>query len=413
MRWLIRALIMIVAAGVTPFAAASGRQPSSMVIMGGTIIDPETGSAKKADILIRGGRIAAIGRRIDVPHGARVVNARSQFVVPGLWDMHAHIASTSPPGRAPERYIGYGVLGIRDMGGHLDTLLALRTEIENGRRTGPNLYMAGPTLNGEQPADFHRAVRTDAEARAAVRELKAAGVDFIKIHRQTSSKAFFAIADEGAKQGLGFVGHVPLMLDWIAASNAGMRTIEHIQTMAENDQVKRSDPVTTAFATLDRLKSSRADEIFAVMARNHTYFTPTMVGYEATWKNNPPERAALKQKFYGEIKPLVLKASRAGVPILAGTDVLERQGDMLLTELERLVEVGFSPREALAAATTAPRDLTGRGPGRIAQDEEASLLLLNKNPLDDIRNLRLLKSVILRGRLIPTGELNRLRSAKD
>jgi len=384
-----------------------------LALVGGTIIVPDRATAVRADVLIDRDRIAKVGRNLRLPRGTKVVNVRGRYLVPGLWDMHAHIAAIGPPGGAPERYVGYGVLGIRDMGGHLDVLTQLRRSINDGTRVGPDIYMAGPTLNGEAAADFHRVVRTDAEARAAVRELKAAGVDFIKIHRQTTREAFFAIADETRKQGLTFVGHVPLVLDWITASNAGMRTIEHIQTMAENDQVKRADPVATAFATADRLKNGYADKIFAVMAKNHTYFTPTLVGYEDTWKDDAPERAALKQKFYAEMKPLVLNAKRAGVPILAGTDVLERHGDMLLTELERLVAVGLTPAEALAAATTTPRGLTGRGPGRIGKGEEASLLITDKNPLADVRNLRALRAVILRGRPIDAAELRRLQAIRD
>ena len=404
--------LLLAAILILGFAQAAAAAPM-LALVGGTVVVPDRATVIRADVLIDGARVAKVGPRLRLPRGTKVVNVHGRYVVPGLWDMHAHIAAIGPPGGAPERYVGYGVLGIRDMGGHLDVLTELRQSIAAGKRIGPDIYMAGPTLNGEAPADFHRVVRTDAEARTAVRELKAAGVDFIKIHRQTTREAFFAIADETRKQGLTFVGHVPLVLDWITASNAGMRTIEHIQTMAENDQVKRADPIATAFATADRLKSGYADKIFAVMAKNHTYFTPTLVGYEDTWKTDAPERAALKQKFYAEMKPLVLNAKRAGVPILAGTDVLERHGDLLLTELERLVGVGLTPAEALAAATRTPRELTGRGPGRIAANEEASLIVTDKNPLADIRNLRALHAVVLRGRVIDTPELERLRATKD
>ena len=78
-----------------------------------------------------------------------------------------------------------------------------------------------------------------------------------------------------------------------------------------------------------------------------------------------------------------------------------------------MVGVGFTPAEALAVGTTTPRQLTGRGPGRIAAGDEASLIVTDKNPLTDIRNLRALHAVVLRGRVIDTAELERLRATKD
>ena len=97
--------------------------------------------------------------------------------------MHAHYAAITPIGRAPERFIAHGVLNTRDMGSLTDSMLPLRTDIAAGRRIGPEIVLPGMTLNGIQPAPFHRMVTTDAEARAAVRDMKALGADFIKVHR--------------------------------------------------------------------------------------------------------------------------------------------------------------------------------------------------------------------------------------
>ena len=106
---------------------------------------------------------------------------------------------------APEDYVGWGVLGIRDIGGDLPALLQLRGELAAGR-VGPDLYIAGPTLNGQQFAPFHRVIADAEQARAVVRELKAAGADFIKTHRSTSREAFFALADEARREGLDVAG---------------------------------------------------------------------------------------------------------------------------------------------------------------------------------------------------------------
>ncbi len=394
--------------------AAGDREKVSLLIRGANIIDPSRdGQPVRVDVLVGGSRIAAIAVHIELAQKTKIIDAPGRYIVPGLWDMHAHIAAFWPPGHAPERYVGFGVLGIRDMGGHADALFALRREIAEGRGVGPTLFMAGPTLNGEQPADFHRKVPTGEEARRAVRELKKAGVDFIKIHRSTTRAAFDAIAAEAPRLGLTYCGHVPLVINWIDAANAGMHTIEHVQTMLENEPVAAANPVEAAFASLARMEGSRGDEIFAALAKNGTFFTPTLVGYEATWEDDNDTIRALKQKLYERLKPLAGRAARAGVRILAGTDVLKRHGDLLLVELERLVDAGLSPREALAAATTMSYAANGRGPGRIVAGGEASLLIVDGNPLDDVRNLRKLSTVILRGRVIESDELARLRELKD
>lgn len=203
--------------------ALSARAVSAqaIVIANISIVDPAARDpVRKATIVVNEGRITAIGRSPRSPPGARIIDGRGTFVVPGLWDMHAHLAALTPIGLAPERYVGYGVLGVRDMGGLADSLLPLKARILAGKRIGPDIVLAGPTLNGEQSADFHRQVVTGAEARSAVRDLKALGVDFIKIHRAIGREAFAAIADETRRLGLAFSGHVPLAMSWIEARAA-------------------------------------------------------------------------------------------------------------------------------------------------------------------------------------------------
>ncbi|MBL8139073.1 MAG: amidohydrolase family protein, partial [Acidobacteria bacterium] len=313
-------------------------------------------------------------------------------------------------GRAPERYVGHGVLHVRDMGGRLDELLPLRDDIRSGRRVGPNLVIAGPTLNSEQPADFHRKVTTDAEARAAVRELKARGVDFLKVHRATNREAFNAIVDEAGKAGLTVSGHVPLVMSWAEASRAGLRTIEHIQTVFENLQPDLRLTPARFTELADALDGALGDEFFGVLKAQGTYFDPTLVGYEATFENASPEAAAARRQAYARMKPIAAKAARLGVPIITGTDVLDRHGDLLLMELERLVEIGMTPRDVLTSATVTSAAAAGRADdGRLQVGGPASFLLVDGNPLDDIRALRRLSTVVLRGQVLDAATLATLR----
>lgn len=406
-------------ARVTPAAAGFGlllalHAPAAaqpLVITNASIVD--TGRAQPlqaASVVVRDGVIVEISPVPRVPEGARIIDAAGKFVVPGLWDMHAHLAALTPIGRAPEHYVAHGVLNLRDMGGRVDELVALRSAIRAGVRTGPELVLAGPTLNSEQSADFHRRVTTADEARAAVRELKASGVDFIKIHRATNREAFEAIVDEARRQGLPVSGHVPLVMSWREASNAGMRTIEHVQTIFENIQPDPKRIPAEFDAIAKRLDGPLGDEIFAVMKANGTVFDPTLIGYESSFEQAAPNVAELRKAAYERMKPIAIRAARAGVPIVTGTDVLDRHGEMLLRELERLVEIGLTPREVLLAATATSAATAGRPElGRVAVGAPASFIVLDANPLEDIRNVRALSMVVLRGRVLQGEDLAALR----
>lgn len=387
----------------------------SIAIVHGIIVDPSKAKPEfNATVLIADDRIAAIGASVKIPEDACVIDARGKYIVPGLWDMHAHLAALTPIGVAPEHYVAYGVLGVRDMGGYLDQLTQLKTDIAGGKRIGPDIAIAGPTLNGPpQPAPFHRIVAGGAEARAAVDELKKAGVDFIKIHRQTTREAFFAIADETKKQHLTFAGHVPLVMSWAEASNAGMHSIEHIQTVFENLEPDPSKLATKFPQLAKRLEGAEGDAIWKTMVRNHTWFDPTMVGYEDSIDAKGPEIGKLRRTAFDAMKVLMQHAVKTHVPMLAGTDILERHGERLLHEFDLLVSIGMTPKEVLAAATVNPAAALGRdGPGRIATGAPASLLIVEADPLADIANLRKLSTIVLRGKVLDFAKLERLKNMK-
>lgn len=392
---------------VTRLAAA---QPWTL-IEGATLVDPAASPpARVVSVLVRGDRVEAVTPRLERPPFARVIEGRGRFIVPGLWDMHGHLAALGPIGRAPEHFVGHGVLHVRDMGGYLDQLAPLRADIATGRRVGPTLRIAGPTLNSEHPADFHRTLTTAGEARAAVRELKAAGVDHLKVHRATTREVFEAVIDEGRRVGLPVVGHVPLTVSWVDASRAGMRTIEHIQTIFENLQPDLRLTPERFSHLADDLEGALGDEIFGVLKANGTWFDPTLIGYEAAIDGARPEAAAARRQAYGRMKAIAAKAARAGVPIVTGTDVIAQPGEMLLRELERLVEIGMSAPAVLTAATITSATAAGRPElGRVRAGGPASFLLVDANPLDDIAALRRLSLVVHQGRVFTVTDLAALR----
>ena len=302
------------------------------------------------------------------------------------------------------------MLHVRDMGGDMAALLALRDAIRSRARVGPDLFIAGPTLNGQQSAPFHRVVINEEEARATVRELAEAGVDFIKVHRRLSVAILPVVIDEARLRGLDVYGHVPLGLSWAEASALGMRSIEHVFTALENEMTDPRDPTQSIEAALARIDGVRGDTIFAAMARAQTHLCPTLVAFERSIPD-PPELADAKREGLRHFLSYVARAHRAGVPILAGSDVATDPGASLLRELELLVEAGLSPREALRTATVIPATLLHREElGRLRLGAEGSFLILRSDPTLDITALRDLDGVVLRGVFLSRAELARLRA---
>jgi len=409
-----RRLIAVLAGVFALLSCASphaGQDGPLIAVVGASVIDPAVdGPPQQMDVLIKGEKIVAVGSNLRVPRGARRIDAAVKYLVPGLWDAHAHFNALTDVAEAPERYAGYGVLSVRDMGGDLDRLRALRASIQSGARVGPNMFIAGPTLNGQQSAPFHRVVKGPEEAHAAARELAAAGVDYIKTHRRTSREALFGMIDEARRHGLEVYGHVPLGVSWLEAANAGMRSMEHVFTILENEMSDPNDPARSIEDAIVRIDGARGDAIFAAMARGKAYLCPTLVAFERSI-DDPPEMAASKRGGFTHFLAYVSRAHRAGVSILAGSDVAVDPGASLIRELELLVKAGLSPREALRAATTVPAGLLRRPDlASFTTGAQASFLILAADPTKDIAKLRDIEAVVLRGRILEREELARLRA---
>jgi cytosine/adenosine deaminase-related metal-dependent hydrolase len=232
-------LALFCSTGFLPAAEAPATQRAT-IIRDVTIIDA-TGSAPQPamTLVIRGERIADIGKASDVavPESAQVIDGQGKFLIPGLWDMHGHLTDAGEGALA--QLIENGVTGVRDLGGDLELVQRWRREITEGRRIGPHIVAAGPFLDGPNEAK-HRIIATnEAEARAAIRSIKARGADFVKIHNALPREAFFAAADEARKQGIPLAVHLPREV-----------------TIAE------------------------ASAVWATLAKNQSWFVPTMVAYE-------------------------------------------------------------------------------------------------------------------------------------
>jgi imidazolonepropionase-like amidohydrolase len=425
-----------------PARGLGAQSPRPIAIVHATVIDA-TGAPPQTDmtVVIVGDRITQLGKAavVEIPPQAQVLDAKGKFLIPGLCDMHVHLSWTGPS--ALPVLVANGVTRVRDMGGILAEIDEWRAGIAAGTLAGPAIVRAGPALNGKEFAFHQLAVTSDAEARAAVRTLHKVGVDFIKIHRALSREAYFALIEEARRLQIPVAGHVPTTVSPAEASDAGQASLEHTETLFEGTfSAQMTNVREELLEAIIRFKQTDAGTLFARFARNGTAFTPTLVAYRRSaeppeaWTNDPRDRfvssrsrrlsrdnvtpapatvLAARKRVFAEFVELVGLMNRNGVTLLAGTDLATigiYPGFSLHDELALLVEAGLTPMQALQAATRNPAKFLGRLEqlGTIEAGKVADLVLLDANPLEDIRNTQKIRAMILNGRLLNRRELDKL-----
>jgi imidazolonepropionase-like amidohydrolase len=393
---------------------AFAQKNSSLALTHVTVIDCTGAAAKPSStVVVTDGLISAVGssETVPIPAGARVVDANGKFLIPGLWDMHGHL--TDATADAFPLLIMNGVIGVRDMGGDLAQLDRWRSEINNGTRVGPHIIRAGPFVDGPKEGVTNRlTVRTPEEARQAVRDLKAKGVDFIKVHNALRPDAFFALTDEARKEHIPVAVHLPKGVSSAEASDAGVASLEHIETINESALWRKGATAKTVEQAVDENLGPAGQELFQRFARNGTWYVPTLVAYErgfVLWSNDPE---ALKPRMDVQAKQITLVGMmhKAGVKMMAGSDFSDWAivpGVDLHNELALLVEAGFTPLEALQAATLNPAKFLGKTDtyGTIQVGRAADLVLLDMNPLEDISHTRKIHAVVLGGKFFPLASI--------
>jgi imidazolonepropionase-like amidohydrolase len=251
-------------------------------------------------------------------------------------------------------------------------------------------------------------VRVPAEARQAVHNLKAKGVDFIKVHNALPPEAFFALMDEARKERIPVAVHLPKGVSSAEASDAGAASLEHIETISESALWRKGATAKTIEQAVDENLGRAGQDLFQRFAKNGTWYVPTLVAYErgfVLWSNDP-ESLKPRLDVHEKNIELVRMMHKAGVPIMAGSDFSDWAlvpGVDLHNELALLVEAGFSPMEALQAATINPAKFLGKTDtfGTIQVGRVADLILLSANPLEDISHTRKIDAVVLGGNFYP------------
>jgi imidazolonepropionase-like amidohydrolase len=442
--------------GLLLVSAAALAQPLALTNV--TVIDVGSGASQHGmTVVIDGERIAAVGQ--TVPDKARVVDGTGKFLIPGLWDMHAHWGPGYGWMAAPylPLFPANGVTGTRVMAGH-PVYLQWRKQLAEGTLIGPRMVLAGVIVDGPKP--FWRgsiATNSAEDGRQAVQRTQQDGYDFVKVYSSLSREVFFAIADEAKKRRIPFAGHVPDRVRVAEASDAGQKSIEHLTGLLLAVSSQETDlrrqfgaasrlPATPERAALQRSlgvrvlethDAAKAAALFAKLKANGTWQVPTFpvlrvlepqdatdprlkympapirAGWARATEQGATENIAHQRNVFQRRLALVGEMHRAGVGILAGSDSQNPYcfpGFSLHDDLEWLVKAGLSPLAALQAATRNPAVYLERLEdfGTVEKGKFADLVLLDADPLQDIGNTRRIAAVVLGGRFFSRADLDRL-----
>jgi len=437
--------------------------PASTVIVDVNIVDAVSNTLRHhQNVEFAGDRIISIGANPPNPKAHKISGA-GKFLIPGLWDMHVHWYDKS----TLSLFTANGVTGVRQMFGNRE-LLAWRNDIEAGKMTGPRMVVGSPIVDGPKP--FWKTslpAGTEDEGRAVLRQVKKAGYDFVKVYSFLPPPAYFGIMDEAKKLNFPADGHVPHRVSVTQAAEAGQRCAEHLYGFAisaarretqfrqtiEKFAAKGNNGVMDAYWYMEEAIAASLDHekeqaIFAQIKAHPMYQCPTLVVLHASaerfdpafrrhphiaymfksfvdgfWK--PPkvkdlkEFLALERRAYQRNFDLLSRMHKSGVPIIAGSDVANPYtfpGFSLHDELQLFVKAGMSPAEALCTATINPARMLNKQAtmGSVKVGNVADLVLLDANPLVDIKNTTRIASVVQRGRLFSRTEMDSiLRNARS
>jgi imidazolonepropionase-like amidohydrolase len=425
-----------------PPAAATGEPVVAFVGVSVLPLDSERVIADQT-VVVRGERIVAVGPATStpVPQGAAQVDGRGRYLMPGLADMHLHLvpgegAPADAAGQQLALLLANGITTARALVAP-PSALALRDAVARREVLGPSLRVAGPSFHG-------KSVQGPEQARQRVREQKAAGYDLIKTHGGLGREAYDAMVAEAKAQGLRVSGHVTPEVGLARALEAGQQ-IEHLDgylaallppgDTAEVGQVEFGDALT-------RMDPARIPALAEATRQAGIYNTPTLALFEVVASDGAvpelrtrrelryvpsttvdawtralltgplAEAPASGKRRYLELRRQVVRGLQAaGAPLLVGSDspqLFMVAGFAMHREMEAMAEAGLSPLTILQAATRNAAAWFGEADqwGTVAPGQRADLLLLNANPLEDVKLTRATVGVMVRGLWLPRSELD-------
>jgi imidazolonepropionase-like amidohydrolase len=414
----------------------SGSHAEKIALVGGTLIDG-TGHEPIPDsvVVIEKGRIVGAGPKssVKIPGGAQKIDARGKTILPGLWDMHAHFEQVE----WGPIYLAAGATTVRDCGNEFEFITAVRDAVVNGRGLGPRLLLAG-IVDGTGPLALGVArVDTPEEARVWTDKYHDAGFQQMKIYSSVKLEEVKDVAKEAHRLGMTVTGHVPEGLNAYQVIEAGQDQINHISYVADI----MTPPLPEGASRLDRanaaanidLKSPEAQKAIAFLVQHGTVVDPTVALFEFFTASSvkppvtiepgvahvapelqailaeagpPTPHTELQEKIVQKDLAIIGALHHAGVPIVAGTDQTV-PGYSLYREIELYAQAGFTPMEAIQAATIVPARVMGldKELGTVEAGKRADLIILDASPLESIHNIRKVEFVITNGVLYNCAEL--------
>jgi imidazolonepropionase-like amidohydrolase len=413
-------------------------------------------------VVVQDGRIVAVGpsQSVRPPAAAQQIDGRGKFLMPGLTDMHVHFvrealpetpqasgsnaaarrsgipASASKDHELENRayalmFVANGVTTVRNMWGS-ETIDALAKEINSGSLTGPHIYSTGPITDGDPPVwQSSRTVETPAQAEEAVRSDKQKGYVAIKVYSRLSKDGYNAIIAAARRRGLPVVGHVPTSVGLDAAIAARQDSIEHLDGFLpllaldgaltpeklQHADLKKLPAIVQAIKAADVwicptvvvYDAKRTDPVGLEQAS----FVPpdVFVRYDRMYPNHGTDPRATPQA-HAVLIAIVAALHSGGAHLLLGTDTMKvgtLPGYSLHEELENFAAAGMTPYQAIRAGTAdAAKFLHQENEfGLVGKGLRADLLLVDANPLADVKNVSMLTGVLANGRWFTAVELNR------
>jgi imidazolonepropionase-like amidohydrolase len=416
----------------------SGSRAESIAIVGGTLIDG-TGAAPVPDavIVVEKGRIVYAGPKAGakIPRGAQKVDARGKFILPGLWDMHAHFEQVE----WGPIYLAAGATTVRDCGNEFEFITAVRDAIAAGKGLGPRLELAGIVDGTGKLAIGVARVDTPEEAKMWVDKYHDANFQQMKIYSSVKVEELKDVTTEAHRLGMTVTGHIPEGLTAYQAIDAGQDQINHVVYVANIMHDPLPEGATRrqraeAAANID-INSPAAQKAIAFLVEHGTVVDPTLAVFEFETANTskptasfepgvlrvapqleeplvdvgpppPPDIAAIINGGFEKDIEIVGALHKAGVPIVAGTDQTV-PGFSLYREIELYAQAGFTPMEAIQAATIVPARVMKLDSelGTVEAGKRADLIIVGANPLESIHNIRKVESVITNGTMYNCPEL--------
>ncbi len=394
----------------------SPNEESVQAIVGATMIDGYGGEPiDDAAIVIKGNRIVAAGSRNDVsiPADATIFDTTGLTILPGLLDAHFHIGSGAGMYEIPPLFLSHGVTTARDPGRPIE----IYEPVRDSKKPVPRCLVTGPHFDRAPPAHPHNAVilNTRAEVRRAVQRYFEQGASGIKVYYRLPLELIAETCTTSHALGIPVTAHLEL-IDADDAILAGLDGIEHIasfgtalaepdiaarfQEAVDSHNESRKDERYRLWASLDLERSPRVQPLLELIVKHGVYVSPTLATFERRAGDNRVEEFHVRGfenmlKFTG-------MCHAAGATVVTGSHTWSNQVDLgwaYQREMELLVESGMTPSEVITASTMANARFFGVAErlGSIENGKLADFVLVQGNPLEDIRAMYNVRHVMLNG----------------